>query len=224
MSVDREPPERGSAIHGIEEGGKMRDRVRKCITAALTICVLLIGQNCSLLIRSTKQDVPVTSNPVGAKIIVDGKDAGQTPLMLALKRSKSHTVRIEMAGYQPTELRVTRKITARLALEAIAVPVAAFGTGLFVFLVQLVATEAKKSWAEYNSTYVTICWVTGAVLAAGVIADTASGANNTLTPRALDVTLTKVEGPGPLRVNVIYLDGRQLDGIHWIRIRAAGGR
>jgi hypothetical protein len=200
----------------------MRDRSGKGIMTAVTICVLLIGQNCSLIVRTTAQAVPVTSNPVGARIIVDGKDAGQTPMSLTLKRNKSHTVRIEKDGYNPTELRVTRKMTARLAVEVLAVPVIAVATGLSVFLAQLILTKAEKSWTEYSNTYETIVWVTGAVAAAAVIADTASGANNTLTPRTLDVVLTKAEGPEPLRVNIINLDGTQLAGVRWIRIRAAG--
>jgi hypothetical protein len=201
----------------------MRNRLENGIMTALTICVLLIGQNCSLIVRTTAQAVPVTSNPVGARIIVDGKDAGQTPLSLLLKRNKSHTVRIEKDGYNPTELRVTRKMTARIAIEALAVPIIAVSVGLSVFLAHVIITDAEKSWKAYSDTFDTIVWVTGAAGAAAVIADTASGANNTLTPRTLDVVLTKAEGPGPLRVNIIDLDGSQLDRVRWIRIRADGG-
>lgn len=196
--------------------------LRRGIMTVLTIGILLIGQNCSLINRTTAQAIPVTSNPVGAKIIVDGKDAGQTPISLTLKKNKSHTVRIEKDGYNPTELRVTRKMTARLAFEALSVPILALSIGLVVFLGQLIITDAEKSWAEYNGTYETVCWITGAAGAAALIADTASGANNTLSPRTLDVVLTKAEGPGPLRVNIISLDGEGLDGLRWIRIRAAG--
>ncbi|UCE23125.1 MAG: PEGA domain-containing protein [Candidatus Aminicenantes bacterium] len=32
--------------------------------------------------------MPVTSNPLGAKIIVDGKEMGYTPLGLKLKKKK----------------------------------------------------------------------------------------------------------------------------------------
>ena len=196
----------------------------KKIVSVLTVSSLLIFQSCSLLNQKLTQEVPVTSSPVGARIIVDGKDTGQAPLMLTLKKNKSHTIRIEKEGYNPTELRVLRKMKARAVFEVLAVPIVAVGTGLAVFLVQLAVTNAEKSYETYNRTFTTTVFISGAAATAAVIADMTSGANHSLSPRELDVTLTKVEGQGPPQVGVIYLDAKHLGDIQWIRIRVAGVR
>ena len=200
----------------------MNIRAKKGIVTALTISGLLFAQSCSLLNQKVTQEVPVTSNPMGARIIVDGKDTGQAPLILTLKKNKSHTIRIEKEGYNPTELRVLRKMKARAIFEVLAVPIVAVGTGLAVFLVQLAVTNAEKSYETYNRTFTITVFISGAVATAAVIADMTSGANHSLSPRELDVTLKKVEGQGPPQVGVIYLDARQLEDIQWIRIKAAG--
>ena len=200
----------------------MNIRAKKGIVTALTISGLLFAQSCSLLNEKFTQKVPVTSNPAGARIIVDGKDTGQAPLILTLKKNKSHTIRIEKEGYNPTELRVLRKMKARAIFEVLAVPIVALGTGLAVFLVQLAVTNAEKSYETYNRTFTITVFISGSAATAAVIADMTSGANHSLSPRELDVTLTKVEGQGPPQVGVIYLDARQLEDIQWIRIKAAG--
>ena len=190
---------------------------------ALALAGLLACQGCMTVTPKLTQDVPVTSNPAGATILVDGKAAGQSPMILTLKKNRKHTVRIEMAGYDPTELRVGRRLTVWAGLEALAIPVAAIGLGYVVFLAQLVTTNAEKKWATYEKTFETIFWVTCAAGTAGWIAGTSSGANLALAPRTLDVTLTKTQGPGPLRINVIQLDDKQSRDIRWIRVHPAEG-
>ena len=60
----------------------------------LAIFGFFILQNCSQARRpKLTQDIPVTSNPVGARIIVDTKDAGRAPLILSLKKNGSHRIR-----------------------------------------------------------------------------------------------------------------------------------
>ncbi len=85
---------------------------------ALTILVLGVFflQNCMTIFRSNPQSVPITSQPTGAKIIVDGKDRGHTPLSLQLKRKANHTLRIERQGYNPLEIRITRNTSAGLSI------------------------------------------------------------------------------------------------------------
>jgi PEGA domain len=188
------------------------------------LTVLFVVQSCAMMMPNLTQNVPVTSNPVGAAISVDGKAVGQSPLILTLTKKRSHTVRIEMAGYDPTELRVGRKLTVWAGLEALAIPVAAMGVGFVVFLARLVSTEGDKSWDSYDKTFTTIFWVTCAAGTAGWIAELSSGANLSLAPRTLDVTLTKTLGAGVPRLNVIQLDPEQLKDIRWIRIHPAADR
>lgn len=79
----------------------------------LVLCAFLC-QNCSSFVFGTLKKIPVTSNPLGAKVIVDGKEMGYTPLNLRLKRKNSHIVRIEKPGCNPFEIRITREISGKL--------------------------------------------------------------------------------------------------------------
>ena len=85
---------------------------------ALIVSSVFFFQNCATIIRGTSQKIPVTSNPTGAKIIVDGEEMGYAPLNLKLKRKKSHVIRIEKQGYNPLEIRTTRKTSAGLSVFA----------------------------------------------------------------------------------------------------------
>ena len=62
----------------------------------------------------------VESRPSGARVVVDGKEAGRTPVTLSTVRAGSHVVRIEMDGYRTwtASVRVVagerRRVTASL--------------------------------------------------------------------------------------------------------------
>ncbi|NIO49571.1 MAG: PEGA domain-containing protein [Candidatus Aminicenantes bacterium] len=49
---------------------------------ALMVTSVFLFQNCATIISGTSQKIPVTSNPSGAKIIVDGIEVGNAPLNL----------------------------------------------------------------------------------------------------------------------------------------------
>lgn len=52
----------------------------------------------------------ISSSPTGAKVIIDNESQGTTPMTASLKRKEHHTIRIEMAGYQPYETKIIRKV------------------------------------------------------------------------------------------------------------------
>ena len=74
------------------------------IFLALLISCVFFFQGCMTIIRGSSQGIPVTSAPMGAKIIVDGEEIGNTPLNLRLKRKRSYVIRIEKQGYNPVEI------------------------------------------------------------------------------------------------------------------------
>jgi len=118
---------------------------RRATATVLAVFGFLILQNCSQARRpKLTQDIPVTSNPVGARIIVDGEDAGQTPLTLSLKKNKSHTVRIGKEGFNPTELVIKRKLSPGAPLYLLAIPVSA-GAGLLLGeIIHLLVRAARE--------------------------------------------------------------------------------
>ena len=73
----------------------------------LTLAILLTG--CASIMNGTTQGVGVSSSPTKARVIVDNKPLGETPLVAELSRKDNHTIRIELDGYAPFEMALTRK-------------------------------------------------------------------------------------------------------------------
>ncbi len=85
-------------------------KIWKTWGAVAAACAFLL-QGCAIMARGTNQEIPVTSHPGGAKIIVNGKNVGVTPLSLKLAKKKDHLIRIEKAGYVPLEIRAPSQRT-----------------------------------------------------------------------------------------------------------------
>jgi hypothetical protein len=63
---------------------------------------------CATIMQGSSQELSVSSTPTGARVLVDGTEAGKTPYVARLKRKDKHVVRIEMDGYRPFELPLAR--------------------------------------------------------------------------------------------------------------------
>ncbi|MGH7535985.1 MAG: PEGA domain-containing protein [Gemmatimonadales bacterium] len=82
-------------------------------TRWLKLCGLAValgatGAACATIMQGTSQELSVASTPTGARVMVDGSEAGKTPFVASLKRKDKHVIRIEMEGYQPFELPLAR--------------------------------------------------------------------------------------------------------------------
>lgn len=51
-----------------------------------------------------RQDIPVSTVPLGAKILVDGQPAGQTPTTLSLERTRDHIVTLLLDSYRQEDV------------------------------------------------------------------------------------------------------------------------
>lgn len=74
----------------------------------VTIVAALSLTACATIMHGTAQDVGISSSPTNAKVIVDKVSAGQTPTVAHLSRKDNHVVRLEMDGYAPAEMTLTR--------------------------------------------------------------------------------------------------------------------
>jgi hypothetical protein len=83
-------------------------------------CLFILAglSNCASVVHGPVQDITISSQPPGAKIIIDGKVYGTTPQVIQLKRSgklegektekKGYAVKLEMDGYAPHETQIKR--------------------------------------------------------------------------------------------------------------------
>lgn len=63
--------------------------------------VLLVASGCATVFSPGPDKVRVTTDPTGAKIFVDDKIAGESPVDILLPRGGEGIVRIEKEGYEP---------------------------------------------------------------------------------------------------------------------------
>jgi hypothetical protein len=72
---------------------------------------ILVLAACASIIHGSRQQVSISSTPSNARITVDGQPQGTTPAVVNLKRKDLHTVRLELEGYQPVDIALTRKVS-----------------------------------------------------------------------------------------------------------------
>jgi predicted small secreted protein len=199
----------------------------RAILPAVVVAAALLLQGCATVVRGTSQKIPVTSAPSGAKVLVNGKDAGTTPLILKLKRRKPAVIRIESEGFDPYEIRIERKKPSPLD------PYGSFGNSLLalpgtLWLGGKFADKfTKKDADDVGEAVGNALW--GALAGYGlaalisatplVLTDSLSGAAFSLAPTSLEVELTRA-GEVP-RVGSMELDAAKLQDIKWLRVRLA---
>ena len=181
------------------------------IILALIVTSVFFFQNCVTIFKGSSQKIPITSNAQGAKIIVDGEEVGYVPAILKLKKKKSHVIRIEKQCYNPLEIRITRKTSPALSiLGNIFWGYVGMIPGAFMSLGEIFDGKQGKARKVVIAGLI-IGW------GGGILVDFLSGANFTLSPKELNVTLTKIEG----KPNIILINAEQFQNIKWIRIKCA---
>ncbi|MEN6310374.1 MAG: PEGA domain-containing protein, partial [Acidobacteriota bacterium] len=181
----------------------------------VTACALLF-QFGACTYSTKPQKIPVTSNPVGAKVFADGKEMGVTPFSLSLKKDVDHTIRIEKPGYNPVDIQLVSTQSKSPDQMLMLIPVLA-GIGAAVGLV----LEPEDGYG--GAIYCGI--IGGALIGLGLwLASSLSSAKaRRLTPTVLRVRLEKAQSEAQTRTHVVILDRDQLKDIRWIRISCAEG-
>ncbi len=72
---------------------------------------LMFLTGCASIMHGTRQSVGISSYPTNAEVWVDNKYVGQSPTIVQLSRKDHHLVRIQMEGYQPYEVALTREVS-----------------------------------------------------------------------------------------------------------------
>jgi hypothetical protein len=74
------------------------------------VAVMLYGlQGCATIVKGSRQQVTITSNPSQANIYINGRLYGKTPTLARLERKDNHFIKIELEGYHPYETHLDRR-------------------------------------------------------------------------------------------------------------------
>lgn len=79
------------------------------------------------------EELNVSSEPAGAKVVIDGSERGVTPLAVKVERKKDHAMVLAKEGFQETQTKVESHISNWIADNILC-------CGLIGFLVDLVGS------------------------------------------------------------------------------------
>ena len=77
---------------------------------SVMLAVLMIISGCATVIKGTTQDIPISSDPSGAEIFIDGMLVGTTPASIEVKRKRDHLVVIQKTDYEPKSIALVKNI------------------------------------------------------------------------------------------------------------------
>ena len=192
--------------------------------AVVVVCCFIL-QSCAFSRRGI-QMLPVTSNPAGAKVIVDGADRGGAPLYLRLKRREGHVIRIEKDGYEPCEIRITSNALPKNK-EFIGSIISGSAMGVIGSALGLVAGALLGSIMVSDEDDKLSAAALGGLVGAFVgsiglfVLVNKRGPAYELDPRRLDIVLTKA-GEGR-HTSFFIINTDELENVRWISICCSEG-
>jgi len=78
--------------------------------AVAFVIMLALSAGCGTLMNGTQHYLAITSIPPGARVTVDNREFFDTPITAVLDKGAKHTVQIELDGYLPFEMEISRKL------------------------------------------------------------------------------------------------------------------
>jgi hypothetical protein len=181
------------------------------VSSFLILFSMLLTPDCATIIRRSKQRIPVTSDPVGATVIVNGVQQGVTPLEIRLARKKKgQVIRIESPGYNPFEIRPQRKMSDGPIAGNVLI-------GLIPGAVPAVLYSLEHDDEPGDGKRTLLIWMlSAAACGAAFTAIDSGGSGYELNPRDLTVTLSKADGT--FRVDTMFLNPDEFRNVKWIRV------
>ena len=81
----------------------------KWVGSALVVGLLPAFTGCATVLRGTNHGIGISTQPPGAEVSIDNEIYGITPVSVKLKRKDNHHIIIQMEGYEPYEIMLTRQ-------------------------------------------------------------------------------------------------------------------
>jgi len=148
----------------------MTRTMRHLLMLLLGSLLSIFAAGCSMPVL--KQDIPVSTNPVGARIYADGQFAGVTPARVSLERNRSHILTLVKENYRQADVVITNQYQKeRVYLKAIQ---SGINSGLFFKNASMGMGSSMNSISSQEET----------------------GEAYILTPPAVSVSLMPLSGAG----------------------------
>jgi len=82
----------------------------KTLSPLLLTC--LAGSGCATLFAHKTVMAPLSTDPPGAEVFVDGHRVGQTPMTFELSQRREHVITFRKAGYKEATCTIARSVGA----------------------------------------------------------------------------------------------------------------
>ena len=122
---------------------------------SLFIPVLCSLTGCATIVNTPLQEVGISSHPSNACVYVDHYHIGFTPVIVELTRCNNHIVRIELEGYQPYEVVLTRGVSGWVVGNLvfgglIGIAIDAISGGIFVLTPEQVQAHLRADNVSFS--------------------------------------------------------------------------
>jgi len=85
----------------------MSQHHRKLLCAPLILAAYTLLSGCATIVHlGGNEELNVSSEPAGAKVVIDGTERGLTPLATKVERKKDHAVVLTKEGFEENQSRV----------------------------------------------------------------------------------------------------------------------
>ncbi len=90
----------------------MIERHHKLLSVPLLFAAYALLSGCATIVHlGGSEEINLSSEPAGAKVVIDGTELGVTPLATKVERKKDHAIVLNKEGFQETQTRVESHIS-----------------------------------------------------------------------------------------------------------------
>ncbi len=115
--------------------------MKKPLLVLFCIYFLLCYSGCATLFAGGNEEISVSSDPDGAKVLVNGQNEGKTPMKFVAKKGKEYSLEIVKSGYESKTYRLTYSAGAGWII-----------LDILSGLVGIIIDAATGNWNEFNVT------------------------------------------------------------------------
>jgi len=90
----------------------MKQLINRSIIFTLFLALVFALSSCATLFKGSTDAVNFSSDPVGAKVYVNGLLLGKTPFELELKSNKTYNLEFKKDGYETRTVRLNNSVGA----------------------------------------------------------------------------------------------------------------